>query len=155
MLSLNEKLSEVQLLRLRATFHALPLFYLRTKILRTYRHVKITRHRKSTLSLEYDQIRSPSKNPLSCSSPDLTFSERSLPCGVSITVNPLFEFSQEEEVIYPDRFATQYICMCLRGVFVYFIWDYRRCHFLTASFSGSSLFLLSFLPRPPLRCFSK
>ena len=30
MLSLNEKLSEVQLLRLQATFHALPLFYLRT-----------------------------------------------------------------------------------------------------------------------------
>ena len=28
-LSLNEKLSKVQLLRLRATFHALPLFYLR------------------------------------------------------------------------------------------------------------------------------
>ena len=36
MLSLNEKLSEVQLLRLRAGFHALPLFYLRTEILRTY-----------------------------------------------------------------------------------------------------------------------
>ena len=34
--SLNEKLSEVQLLRLRATFHALPLFYLRTEIFRTY-----------------------------------------------------------------------------------------------------------------------
>ena len=29
-ISLNEKLSEVQLLRLRATFHALPLFYLHT-----------------------------------------------------------------------------------------------------------------------------
>ena len=36
LLSLNEKLSKVQLLRLRATFHALPLFYLRTYILRTY-----------------------------------------------------------------------------------------------------------------------
>ena len=36
MLSLNEKLSEVQLFSLRATFHALPLFYWRTKILRTY-----------------------------------------------------------------------------------------------------------------------
>ena len=36
MLSLNEKLSEVQFLGLRATFHALPLFYLRTYILRTY-----------------------------------------------------------------------------------------------------------------------
>ena len=35
-LSLNEKLSEVQLLRLRATFHALPLFCLQTQILRTY-----------------------------------------------------------------------------------------------------------------------
>ena len=34
--SLNEKLSEVQLLRLRATFHELPLFHLRTYILRTY-----------------------------------------------------------------------------------------------------------------------
>ena len=29
-LSVNEKLSEVQILRLRVTFHALPLFYLRT-----------------------------------------------------------------------------------------------------------------------------
>ena len=29
-LSLNEKLSDVQLLRLRATFHAFNLFYLRT-----------------------------------------------------------------------------------------------------------------------------
>ena len=36
MLRLNEKLSEVQLLRLRATFHALPLFYLRTYIFLTY-----------------------------------------------------------------------------------------------------------------------
>ena len=37
MLSLNEKLSEVHLLRLRATFHdALPLFHLRTQILRKY-----------------------------------------------------------------------------------------------------------------------
>ena len=36
MLSLNEKLSGVQLLRLRATFHALPLFYIQTQILRTY-----------------------------------------------------------------------------------------------------------------------
>ena len=43
-LSLNEKLNEIQLLRLRATFHALSLFlfYART-------HVKITRHWKSTL----------------------------------------------------------------------------------------------------------
>ena len=36
MLILNEKLSEVQLLRLRATFHGLPLFYLRTYIFLTY-----------------------------------------------------------------------------------------------------------------------
>ena len=36
MLRLNEKLSEVQLLRLRATFHALPLFYLRAYIFLTY-----------------------------------------------------------------------------------------------------------------------
>ena len=36
MLTLNEKLSEVQILRLRATFHALPLFYLRTYIFLTY-----------------------------------------------------------------------------------------------------------------------
>ena len=36
MLSLNVKLSEVQLLRLRATFHTMPLFYLRTLILRAY-----------------------------------------------------------------------------------------------------------------------
>ena len=34
MLSLNEKLSEAQLLRLRATSHALPPFYFRTYILR-------------------------------------------------------------------------------------------------------------------------
>ena len=34
---LNEKLSEVHLLRLRAIFHdALPLFHLRTQILRKY-----------------------------------------------------------------------------------------------------------------------
>ena len=36
MLSLNEELSEVHLLCLRETFHALSLFYLRTQILRTY-----------------------------------------------------------------------------------------------------------------------
>ena len=36
MLSLDEKLSEVQLLRLRATFDALPPFYWRTYILCTY-----------------------------------------------------------------------------------------------------------------------
>ena len=36
MLSLNEKLGEVQLLRIPATFHALPLFYLPTQILRRY-----------------------------------------------------------------------------------------------------------------------
>ena len=35
-LSLNEKLSEVQLLRLRANYHTSPLFYLGTEILRTY-----------------------------------------------------------------------------------------------------------------------
>ena len=35
-MSLNEKLSEVILLRLRASLQALPLFYLRTYILRTY-----------------------------------------------------------------------------------------------------------------------
>ena len=35
-LSLNVKLSEVQLLRLRATFHTLPLPYLLTQIIRTY-----------------------------------------------------------------------------------------------------------------------
>ena len=45
---LNVKFSEVLLLRLRATFHALPLFYLRTLILRTYAR-KTTRHWKSTL----------------------------------------------------------------------------------------------------------
>ena len=37
MLSLNEKLNEVQLLRLRATFDALPLFYLQTF---TFAHVR-------------------------------------------------------------------------------------------------------------------
>ena len=36
MINLNEKLSEVQHLRLRATFHALPLFYFRSSILRKY-----------------------------------------------------------------------------------------------------------------------
>ena len=36
MLRLNEKLSEVQLLRLRASFHALPLSYLQTQSLHTY-----------------------------------------------------------------------------------------------------------------------
>ena len=36
LLRLNVKLSEILLLRLRATFHTLPLFYLRTQILRTY-----------------------------------------------------------------------------------------------------------------------
>ena len=35
-MSLNERLIEVQLFRLRATFHALPLFGLRTQILRKY-----------------------------------------------------------------------------------------------------------------------
>ena len=58
MLSLNEKLSEVRLLRLRVTFHASPLFICGNKFYaRT--HVKITRHWKSTLS-EYNdtQIKS-------------------------------------------------------------------------------------------------
>ena len=36
MLRLNVKLREVLLLRLRATFHTMPLFYLRTLFLRTY-----------------------------------------------------------------------------------------------------------------------
>ena len=45
---LNVKFSDVLLLRLHATFHALPLFYLRTLILRTYAR-KTTRHWKSTL----------------------------------------------------------------------------------------------------------
>ena len=36
MLRLNVKLSEGLLLRLCATFHTLPLFYLRTSILHTY-----------------------------------------------------------------------------------------------------------------------
>ena len=36
MLRLNVKLSEVQLLCLLATVHALPLFYLRTQILLTH-----------------------------------------------------------------------------------------------------------------------
>ena len=43
----------------------------------------------------------------------------------------------------PYRFVTQYVCMNLRGLFLYFFWDYRVCHFLTASFPGSSLFPLS------------
>ena len=48
MLRLNVKLSEVQLLRLRATFHALRLFFCERKFYaRT--HVKITRHWKSML----------------------------------------------------------------------------------------------------------
>ena len=46
--TLNVKLSDVLLLRLHATFHALPLFYLRTLILRTHAR-KTTRHWKSTL----------------------------------------------------------------------------------------------------------
>ena len=41
MLSLKEKLSEFQLLLLRATFHALPLFFLRTEILRTSARLEI------------------------------------------------------------------------------------------------------------------
>ena len=50
-LSLNEQSSEVQLLCLRETFHALPLFHLRTQNFTHARtHVKITRHWKSTLS---------------------------------------------------------------------------------------------------------
>ena len=50
MLSSNGKLNEVQLLRLRETFHALPLFHLRTQNFTHARtHVKITRHWKSTL----------------------------------------------------------------------------------------------------------
>ena len=36
MLRLNVKLSEVHVLRLRATVHAWPLFYLRTEISRVY-----------------------------------------------------------------------------------------------------------------------
>ena len=39
-LRLKVKLSEVLLLRLRATFHTLPLFYLRTYMLRTYARKK-------------------------------------------------------------------------------------------------------------------
>ena len=43
-LSLNEKLSKVQLLRLRATFHALPLFYLRKFKFYARSDVRIRRH---------------------------------------------------------------------------------------------------------------
>ena len=32
-----------------------------------------------------------------------------------------------------ERFATQYACTYLGGLFVYFIWDYRVYHFLAAS----------------------
>ena len=46
MLSLNEKLSEVQLLRLRATFHA---YFICERKFYARAHVKITRHWKSTL----------------------------------------------------------------------------------------------------------
>ena len=53
MLSLNEKLSEVQLLRLRATFHALPLFYLQTYILGTYARKNNATLWKSTLTLAF------------------------------------------------------------------------------------------------------
>ena len=49
MLNINEKLSEVQLLRLRATFHLLPIFLCKLKFYaRT--HINITRHWKSTLA---------------------------------------------------------------------------------------------------------
>ena len=61
MLSLNEKLSEVQLLRLRATFHALPLFYLRNKFYAST-HVKITRHWKSTVTTGIFHLRDYSEN---------------------------------------------------------------------------------------------
>ena len=53
MLRLNVKLSEVLLLRLHAAFHTLPLFNLRTKILRTcasknYATMEISTYRRST-----------------------------------------------------------------------------------------------------------
>ena len=41
MFRLNAKLSEVLLLRLRATFHTLPLFYLRIYIFRTHARKKL------------------------------------------------------------------------------------------------------------------
>ena len=49
MLSLNEKLSAVQLLRLRATFHALP-YYICERTFYARTQVKNTRRWKSTLS---------------------------------------------------------------------------------------------------------
>ena len=48
MLSLNEKLSEVQLLRLRETFHALPPLFANVNFTYVRTHVKITRQWKST-----------------------------------------------------------------------------------------------------------
>ena len=56
MLSLNEKLSEVQLLHLRATFDALPLFHLGTYILRAYA-------RKNCATLEINPKRAGARNP--------------------------------------------------------------------------------------------
>ena len=41
MLNLNEKLGEVQLLRLQATFHALPRLYLRTYARKKYATLEI------------------------------------------------------------------------------------------------------------------
>ena len=55
MLSLNEKLSEVQRLRLRATILALPLFFGERKFY-ARAHLKLTRQWKSTLRDEFFKI---------------------------------------------------------------------------------------------------
>ena len=49
MLRLNVKLIELLLLRLRATFHTLRLYYICERKFHTRTHVKITRQWKSTL----------------------------------------------------------------------------------------------------------
>ena len=58
MLSLNEKLSEVQFLRLRTTILALPLFFFffGERKFNEHTHVKITRHWKSTPRGEFFKI---------------------------------------------------------------------------------------------------
>ena len=52
MLSSNEKLSKLQLLRLRATFHTLPLYFICKRKFYARMHIKIRRHWKSNFRVK-------------------------------------------------------------------------------------------------------
>ena len=76
-----------------------------------------------------------------------TFRRRFVTGSIFVSPCPPECYFQSETEIEPDLRL-----IYPQNLLVYFIWHCRVCRFLTASFPGSSLFLLSILPRPLLRC---